>query len=83
VLFFAAEVQRLADRLYGTALRLTRNREDAEELVALAYLQFFHYSLALEMLSFGLLAAAVFLDFQRRRNARVTETRVQRFRAEA
>lgn len=32
--FFAAEVERLADRLYGTALRLTRNREDAEDLVA-------------------------------------------------
>ena len=31
---FAAEVERLADRLYGTALRLTRNREDAEDLVA-------------------------------------------------
>jgi RNA polymerase sigma-70 factor (ECF subfamily) len=32
--FFAAEVERLADRLYGTALRLTRNANDAEELVA-------------------------------------------------
>jgi RNA polymerase sigma factor (sigma-70 family) len=32
--FFAAEVERLADRLYGTALRLTRNPEDAEDLVA-------------------------------------------------
>ncbi|MEW5878811.1 MAG: sigma-70 family RNA polymerase sigma factor [Pseudomonadota bacterium] len=32
--FFAAEVERLADRLYGTALRLTRNADDAEELVA-------------------------------------------------
>lgn len=32
--FFAAEVDRLADRLFGTALRLTRNREDAEDLVA-------------------------------------------------
>jgi RNA polymerase sigma factor (sigma-70 family) len=31
---FAAEVQRLADRLYGTALRLTRDRTDAEDLVA-------------------------------------------------
>jgi hypothetical protein len=31
---FAAEVLRLTDRLYGTALRLTRNRCDAEDLVA-------------------------------------------------
>ncbi len=32
--FFAAEIERLADRLYGTALRLTRNADDAEDLVA-------------------------------------------------
>jgi RNA polymerase sigma-70 factor, ECF subfamily len=32
--FFAAEIDRLADRLFGTALRLTRNREDAEDLIA-------------------------------------------------
>jgi RNA polymerase sigma-70 factor (ECF subfamily) len=32
--FFAAEIDRLADRLFGTALRLTRNRDDAEDLVA-------------------------------------------------
>lgn len=32
--FFEAEVERLLDRLYGTALRLTRNRADAEDLVA-------------------------------------------------
>jgi RNA polymerase sigma-70 factor (ECF subfamily) len=31
---FAADVRRLTDRLYGTALRLTRNRDDAEDLVA-------------------------------------------------
>ncbi len=31
---FAAEVERLTDRLFGTALRLTRNRVDAEDLVA-------------------------------------------------
>ncbi len=31
--FFEAEVQRLLDRLFGTALRLTRNRSDAEDLV--------------------------------------------------
>lgn len=30
---FEAEVQRLLDRLYGTALRLTRDRDDAEDLV--------------------------------------------------
>lgn len=30
---FEAEVERLLDRLYGTALRLTRNRADAEDLV--------------------------------------------------
>lgn len=32
--FFQAEVERLMDRLYGTALRLTGNRSDAEDLVA-------------------------------------------------
>lgn len=32
--FFEAQVQRLIDRLFGTALRLTRNRADAEDLVA-------------------------------------------------
>lgn len=32
--FFAAEVAKLMDRLYGTALRLTRNGPDAEDLVA-------------------------------------------------
>jgi RNA polymerase sigma factor (sigma-70 family) len=31
--FFEAEVQRLLDRMFGTALRLTRNRADAEDLV--------------------------------------------------
>jgi RNA polymerase sigma-70 factor (ECF subfamily) len=31
---FAAEVDRLMDRLYGTALRLTRDPADAEDLVA-------------------------------------------------
>lgn len=32
--FFRAEVERLTDRLYGTALRLTRNPADAEDLVS-------------------------------------------------
>lgn len=32
--FFQAEVERLMDRFYGTALRLTGNRSDAEDLVA-------------------------------------------------
>ncbi|WP_022729057.1 sigma-70 family RNA polymerase sigma factor [Fodinicurvata sediminis] len=32
--FFQAEVEHLMDRLYGTALRLTGNRSDAEDLVA-------------------------------------------------
>lgn len=32
--FFEAEVERLLDRLYGTAVRLTRDPTDAEELVA-------------------------------------------------
>jgi DNA-directed RNA polymerase specialized sigma24 family protein len=32
--WFAAQVERLTDRLYGTALRLTRDPDDAEDLVA-------------------------------------------------
>lgn len=32
--FFRFEVERLMDSLYGTALRLTRNRADAEDLVS-------------------------------------------------
>jgi RNA polymerase sigma-70 factor (ECF subfamily) len=32
--FFEAEAERLMDRLYGTALRLTRDGTDAEDLVA-------------------------------------------------
>jgi RNA polymerase sigma-70 factor (ECF subfamily) len=32
--FFRAEVERLTDRLFGTALRLTRNAADAEDLVS-------------------------------------------------
>ena len=32
--FFGREVERLMDRLYGTALRLTRNPHDAEDVVA-------------------------------------------------
>lgn len=37
--FFRAEIERLSDRLYGTALRLTRNPADAEDLVAEAVLK--------------------------------------------
>lgn len=32
--FFGAEIARLTDRLYGTALRLTRNSAEAEDLVS-------------------------------------------------
>lgn len=32
--WFAVQIERLTDRLYGTALRLTRKPEDAEDLVA-------------------------------------------------
>lgn len=32
--FFECEVERLMDRLYGTALRLTRSPDDAEDVVA-------------------------------------------------
>jgi RNA polymerase sigma-70 factor, ECF subfamily len=32
--FFRAEIDRLMDRLYGTALRLTRHRVEAEDLVS-------------------------------------------------
>lgn len=37
--FFRAEIERLMDSLYGTALRLTRNRADAEDLVAEAVMK--------------------------------------------
>jgi RNA polymerase sigma-70 factor (ECF subfamily) len=37
--FFRAEVERLTDRLYGTALRLTRNPADAEDLVSEAIMR--------------------------------------------
>lgn len=32
--FFERQIDRLLDRLYGTALRLTRDRDDAEDVVA-------------------------------------------------
>lgn len=32
--FFESEIERLTDRLYGTALRLTRDPDDAEDIVA-------------------------------------------------
>jgi RNA polymerase sigma-70 factor (ECF subfamily) len=32
--FFRAEIERLTDRLYGSALRMTRNSADAEDLVS-------------------------------------------------
>ena len=37
--FFRTEVERLTDRLYGTALRLTRNAADAEDLVSEAVMK--------------------------------------------
>lgn len=37
--FFRAEIERLMDRLYGTALRLTRNAADAEDLVSEAVIK--------------------------------------------
>jgi RNA polymerase sigma-70 factor (ECF subfamily) len=37
--FFRTEIERLMDSLYGTALRLTRNRADAEDLVAEAVMK--------------------------------------------
>jgi RNA polymerase sigma-70 factor (ECF subfamily) len=37
--FFRTEVERLTDRLYGTALRLTRNPADAEDLVSEAIMR--------------------------------------------
>lgn len=37
--FFRAEIERLMDSLYGTALRLTRNPADAEDLVAEAVMK--------------------------------------------
>ena len=49
----------------------------------LAYVQFFDYSLALELVSFGLLAAGVVLDVRRRRDAPVSATRPHRPRPQA
>src|SRR5262245_38024552 len=37
--FFRAEIERLMDSLYGTALRLTRNPADAEDLLAEAVMK--------------------------------------------
>lgn len=37
--FFRAEIERLMDSLYGTALRLTRNPADAEDLLAEAIMK--------------------------------------------
>jgi RNA polymerase sigma-70 factor, ECF subfamily len=37
--FFRGEIERLMDRLYGTALRLTRDSADAEDLVAEAVMK--------------------------------------------
>lgn len=37
--FFRAEIERLMDRLYGTALSLTRNPADAEDLVSEAVIK--------------------------------------------
>jgi RNA polymerase sigma-70 factor (ECF subfamily) len=37
--FFRAEIERLTDRLYGAALRLTRNAADAEDLVSEAVMR--------------------------------------------
>jgi len=41
-------------------------------VAALAYVQFVHYSVPVELAAFGLLAAGVTLDFLRRRNSEVS-----------
>lgn len=76
--FFADEVDRLMDRLYGTALRLTRNGSDAEDLVAEALtrawskLDTLADPQSFEKWVFRILVNT-FIDEQRRRRARPVE----------
>jgi len=80
--FFAGRVQRHADALYGVALRLTRDRTDAEDLVAESVLKAWA---AIDTLTdrarfrpwmFRILRNA-FISGQRRRAARPVETAAQ------
>jgi RNA polymerase sigma-70 factor (ECF subfamily) len=76
--FFEAEVERLTDRLYGTALRMTRNAADAEDLVAEALarawtnLDSLHDLRCLEKWLFRILVNTLISD-RRRRSARSVE----------
>lgn len=76
--FFEAEVERVTDRLYGTALRLTRNAADAEDLVADALtkawsnLDSLQDLRCLEKWLFRILVNTLISD-RRRRNARPVE----------
>lgn len=77
--FFQAEVERLMDRLYGTAVRLTRNGADAEDLVAEALTKAWSRLDALEDLQafekwiFRILTNTFVSDRRRRREMPATE----------
>jgi RNA polymerase sigma factor (sigma-70 family) len=70
--FFETEVERLLDRLYGSAVRLTRSETDAEDLVAEALtrawsrLDSLHDPQAFEKWVFRILANTFISDWRRR-----------------
>jgi RNA polymerase sigma-70 factor (ECF subfamily) len=78
---FEAEVDRLMDRLYGTALRLARNRADAEDAVADALVKAWAGFDGLQDLQsfekwiFRILVNT-FISEQRRRRSRPVEERI-------
>lgn len=80
--FFEAEVERLLDRLYGTAIRLTRNGADAEDLVAEALtrawarLDDLRDPQSFEKWLFRILFTT-FISLRRRQQARPVEDRVE------
>lgn len=79
--FFAAEVERLIDRLYGLALSLTRDGADAEDLVsealskAWARLDSLHDRQAFEKWMFRIIVNT-FISDRRRRKVRPAEESV-------
>lgn len=80
--FFSAEVERLLDRLYGMAVRLTRNGADAEDLVAEALtrawarLDGLRDPQCFEKWLFRILFTT-FITLRRRQQARPAEDRVE------